>query len=358
MPETELRAGAELAGLRLDMALMQLAGLSRRAARRLCADGCVLLNGHPARQGLSVREGDVITILSAQDRSKENDTAADTQDKETEETAGARCLLRTDDYAFLCKPSLLHSVHLAGRDNASLEDMLPHLVPGCPEARLLQRLDFETSGIVTCALHARAEQAFRAAEHAGEVHKTYLALLTGRLTGPLCMRNALAGQGRRVRALAHEDSDPARSTTIVPLLHLSEDDALTLGCTGPVTLAGCIIHRGYRHQIRVHCAAAGHPLLHDPLYADDTACTGDTCGCSAHADRDFRGAAALHGPCSAGQGHSRHFFLHHARLAFCENCIEDLPRWLARIHGGLKEVQTWFAQKCVVAYSPRENSPS
>ena len=272
-PGTESAHGPPLvidtdnAGMRLDKALAALVPEGLRGRRRRIATGGVLLNGAPCRDAARrLRAGDVLGLAQAAPGEGGDPVA--------------RPLARQGEFCFLFKGAGLHSAALAGKAGDSLEERLPSLcapllAPG-EEPELLQRLDQGTSGIVCAALTRDAARAFRAAEAAGECEKRYLALLTGALDGPLTARRRLDTAHRRVTRPLDEDAEPLRRTDFLPL-HvwegrecgrlLSQLDAGGAAAPGALTLAGCRIRRGARHQIRAHAASLGHPLLGDTRYA-------------------------------------------------------------------------------------------
>ena len=96
----------------------------------------------------------------------------------------------------------------------------------------------------------------RALEDAGAVEKTYLAVVHGRLDGVLSLGRELDVADRAVtRVLDRDTADPLRRTQVTPVRE-----------AGGLTLVRCRIAKGARHQIRAHLAAAGHPLVGDPVY--------------------------------------------------------------------------------------------
>ena len=295
-PQRQVRIGADAAGLRLDRALAGLTPEGLRGRRRRIAGGGVLLNGKPCLEAARhLRAGDVVTLAPAEAPS------------ETPE-AQARLLGRQGDFCFLFKGAGLHSAALAGKAADSLEARLPALcapVSGPDEKpELLQRLDEMTSGIVCAALTPEAARAFRAAEAAGECEKRYLALLTGALAAPMTARWRLDTSGRRTTRLMNDEAGPVRWTEFHPL-HVWEGEPCGSLCALPgaasapsaLTLAGCRIRRGARHQIRAHAAGLGHPLYGDTRYA---------------------------GAPSAAPGR---FFLHHGLLAWPGHACSAPPPW-------------------------------
>lgn len=262
-----LAVGPELAGARLDRALAALVPGGLRGRRRRIAEGGVLVNGEACREpARRLRARDLLALAPEAPVARS--------------PARARLLGRNGDFCFLFKGQGLHSAALPGKAGDSLEARLPQLCapvlePGERPA-LLQRLDRDTSGIVCAALNEDAARAFRAAEAAGMCEKRYLALLAGRLGGPATAGSPLDTAQRRTTRLLPGEAAPLRRTEFLPL-HAWEGEACgrllaLLGRAGPgapaaLTLAGCRIRLGARHQIRAHAASLGQPLLGDTRYA-------------------------------------------------------------------------------------------
>lgn len=316
MNARELRVDVALAGQRLDQALAALTPeLGLRGRRRLIARGAVQVNGRRVDAARRLRPGDVLALCDPENGAGATPCPANMP----------RLLSRQGDYCFLYKPAGLHSAALAGDDSPSLEALLPALLPEEREGRaprLLQRLDYGTSGIVCAALGAQAAQTFRMAERAGRCEKRYLALLRGTLTGPSTARLALDTADRRQSRVRADTDDILRWTEFLPL-HVWDGAAATgllaglvrdtahgdsaffapgagdWEASGGLTLAACRILCGARHQIRAHAAALGHPLWGDGLYG--------------RSDQ----------PCPAGTG----FFLHHGALLLPGAACVQSPPW-------------------------------
>lgn len=242
-------------GRRLDEFLATALAVGRRAAMRLATRAHV--NGRTARKGDRLHAGDRIEVPDADIRSG---AAAD---------AGlvVRRELRT--VLVLDKPAGLPSVALKGAGGDSLAARIARRFPECAslgtagEAGLVHRLDTGTSGLLLAARTAEAHAALRAQFRAHAVVKEYRALVAGRLDRALRI-DAPIGQHRsavrRVRAI--ESADRARryasreaSTEVTPERVFAT-----------ATLVRARTTTGARHQIRVHLASIGHPLVGDPLY--------------------------------------------------------------------------------------------
>lgn len=319
--------GDDLAGERLDTAVRRLCpGLSLRAARRAIERGGVLLNGRPATAARRLRPGQSILLADLAADTVPQETSPAGRQGTTKQTgpngsspeAGGSChdvrlLPRQGNYLCLHKPAGLHSVSLAGDNAPSLERCCRTLLDARPypaaQATLLQRLDFGTSGLVCVALCPQAVTDFRRAEADGLCHKRYVALLDGILPGPLTADRLLDTRRRRLTRVLDTVAPPLRQTRLVPLQVLrGEQSAALLRALYPdaslpsllpdLTLAGCSIRCGARHQIRVHAASLGFPLWGDPLYH----------------------------PAFQAQVHSR-FHLHHGLLDTPWGCWKSPPPW-------------------------------
>ncbi len=287
----EMTVSESLAGERLDRALAALAPeLGLRGRRRLVECGRALVDGEPAAPGLRLRAGQTLAIAP--------ETLCD--------VPPLRVIIATAGYAALDKPAGLNSAALAGGGGPSVEARLPALFPNAP-ARLLNRLDRLTSGVVLVALSDGAARAF-ARRAPGDVLKEYLAVVEGELTEPLELKRRLDTADRRdTRVLGKLEPEPRGWTLVWPVAALA----------GGRTLVRVRILAGARHQIRAHLAAASLPIVGDPLY-----------GVPAGGDTSQDEAA------SANAGG---LYLHHRLLAFPGFRAESEPPWLSGL-----DVVEWY----------------
>ncbi len=208
----------------------------------------MLVQGVARAKGFRVRAGQLVEVRPL-GPSPDGPAAA---------PSGLFVVARGADFAALHKPAGMHSALVAGRtqvESPPAERFLETFWPG-GGARLLNRLDFLTSGLLLIGFSEEAEARFRELEAQGLVEKRYLAVVQGGLARETTIARALdTAKRKRVRALGHDDADPARRTLVRPLAH----DA-----AGEQTLVLATLFRGARRQIRAHLAALGHPIVGDP----------------------------------------------------------------------------------------------
>ena len=148
--------------------------------------------------------------------------------------------------------SLIHRVHVRYRERIEESGWAP---------KLCHRLDRETSGIVLVAKDAEVHRRVMRAFEKREVEKHYLALVRGVPRQTSGVIDMALGPARASRI-------GLKMACIVDGVEARTDWEL-LESRGAISLVRCRLHTGRQHQIRVHMAAIGHPVVGDKLYGDD-----------------------------------------------------------------------------------------
>jgi tRNA pseudouridine32 synthase/23S rRNA pseudouridine746 synthase len=169
-------------------------------------------------------------------------------------------IYRDDRLLVLDKPSGLLSVPGRGPD---LQDCLASRVQQAfPNALVVHRLDRDTSGLILMALDREAQREIsRQFEHR-QVHKAYECVVSGHPKQPTGLIDLPIGRDYDHPPRYKIDSVHGRASQT--RWHLIETN--TTGSRleiRPIT--------GRSHQIRLHLATIGHPILGDPLYANQAA---------------------------------------------------------------------------------------
>jgi len=160
----------------------------------------------------------------------------------------------------LNKPPSL-PVHAGPAGGVSVEDWFPQLSRRKDGPWLAHRLDADTAGCLVVALRRATLHAVQRAFSEGRVGKTYWAIVDGTpgteegtIDLPLLKRTAKAGW----RMVVDTAGQPARTSWRVR------------GRSGGQTWLELHPQTGRTHQIRVHCAALGCPVVGDPVYGSNT----------------------------------------------------------------------------------------
>jgi 23S rRNA-/tRNA-specific pseudouridylate synthase len=190
--------------------------------------------------------------------------------------------LYTDPEIFaVYKPAALHSVRAGDSGGASVADQLlawredlseSSLNPG--DAGLVHRLDFSTSGILLGAFSREMWEILRDLLQQGRITKEYIALVEGEFKGPREVTTFIGSPyrgGKKVRVYEQDPGSKARAlegtTIFTPISYLHQRD---------MSLVQVSASPARRHQVRVHAAYCGHPLVGDTLYGASTTLDGLT----------------------------------------------------------------------------------
>jgi 23S rRNA pseudouridine1911/1915/1917 synthase len=229
-----------VAGLPLDRQLRDRLGLSWRDAKALVAQGKVHVDGVLVEAPQTVPpEGAAVTV--------------DTDRRRPSRRPGleaSRILHHDADLIVVDKPPGLVSVPPTPTGEPTVLEHLRRLTGGVVHAA--HRLDHGTSGLMVFACSDIAATALDGALRRHEVRRTYLALCHGLPSAPARWDEALT--------LHKPDGPPRQVRAVTNLLDATP--------AGPAALLHLALETGRWHQIRLHAALHGHPLLGDRAHGD------------------------------------------------------------------------------------------
>jgi 23S rRNA pseudouridine1911/1915/1917 synthase len=241
---------ADESGARCDVAIARVTGASRGRVAAAIRAGDVRLNGGIPKGATPVTGGDVLEFALA-------DVAVlDTQP----EDIALDIVFEDDELIVVDKPAgmVTHPAHGA-RDGTLANALVAHAgtLPGDPlRPGLVHRLDRDTSGLLVVAKTPEALRLLGKAMMRREIGRTYLGLVTGIPEHPAGTVDGALGRDphNRLRYALRADGKPA-------VTHYKLREKLA----GHSELE-FVLETGRTHQIRVHLAALGHPIVNDPVY--------------------------------------------------------------------------------------------
>jgi 23S rRNA pseudouridine1911/1915/1917 synthase len=265
MPEnpTSLAVSAEAAGHRLDQFLASALNVSRARVQELIASEKVLVDGASAKASHKLRGDEQINILGPAERPPLRATA---------EEIPLDILYEDADLAIINKPSgmMVHAGAGAtddARNRGTLVNALLHhfatlsRLGGETRPGIVHRLDKETSGLIVVAKNDESHRKLADQFSRREVKKKYIALVHGWLKKDSGTISASISRDR-LRRTRMTTRQPGGREAVSHYKVLRKLDT----AFGKFTLVEVKIDTGRTHQIRVHLASLGHPVVGDTLY--------------------------------------------------------------------------------------------
>ncbi len=240
--------------MRLDLFLCsQLPSFSRSFFRRLIKEGQIRVNNEPVKPGYSLKEADIITL----------DLTDEVTSSLKPENIPLNIIYEDEDLLVLDKPAGLVVHPGAGHKDGTLVNALLYheikLSSGSDEVRpgIVHRLDKETSGLLLVAKNDQAHRKLATQLQNRTMKRIYLALVIGEFNeeeGEIIAPLGRDANHRYKRAVDLVSGKEAKT-------YFQVEERFN-----GYTLLRCELETGRTHQIRVHLAFIGHPVVGDRLY--------------------------------------------------------------------------------------------
>ena len=305
-----LLASAQDTGKRLDQFAAESAELTRSALTRLIESGDLTVNGDTVAKNYRMRAGDCVEINLPPLAPAEA----------IPQEIPLDIVFEDADVIVINKPVGMVVHPAPGNPDGTLVNALLHHckgslsgVGGVIRPGIVHRIDKDTSGLLVVAKNDDAHLALAEQLKGHHISRVYYAIAIGNLREDSGTADAPIGRHpvdrKRMAVIRNGDLKSREAVTHWRVLARGEADGQRF------TLIRCELETGRTHQIRVHMASLGHPLLGDPIYG------------GANTKFEAKHKQSIHGQCL----HAKELSFTHPRTKEQVHVTCPLPKEMARV---------------------------
>jgi len=319
-------------GMRLDQAAAELfSEFSRGRLQKWIRSGELRVDGQPSKPTYRVSGTETLSL----------DAEPEVDETVVAQPIAVDVLWQDADLIVLNKPAGLVVHPAAGNPDGTLQNALLHFDPGLalvPRAGIVHRLDKDTSGVMVVARSLRAHASLVEQLQSRRMSRVYLAVAVGDMSRDGTIEAPIGRHPKDRKRMAVVESGRTAVTHYRVLERF-----------GVATLLEVSLETGRTHQIRVHMARLGYPLVGDPVYGRKKLRPGDAPAETFNAVNDFPRQAL----------HARTLALEHPESGrpqrFEAPIPEDLERLLAALRESRKCTLHRFSRTGYARTGPRPN---
>ena len=258
MKKAEFHIDSATAGKRIDVQASEMSGLSRSRVQNLIEEGHLRVNDIIVKRNYRTKPGDVVTLSLPQ---------IEHEERLSPEDIPVEVLYMDDHLTVVNKPAGMVVYPAAGHRSGTLLNAVAYhseklaSVGGPLRPGVVHRLDKDTSGVMVIALDDRSYYGLVEQFRKRSIHRRYEALIYG---------NLKADSGEISLKIGRSESERKKMSTRSRRGKEAVTRWTVMERFSAATLVEARLGTGRTHQIRVHFASVGHPVLGDKTYGKKT----------------------------------------------------------------------------------------